>query len=225
MVFVDFGNKWLRTYLPVWLKKHEKRFEKVSKILDQYAVMAAEDGKPLAAVIDIDEVILSNIHQNEDPETGFKASDHFYYPEGVMVDGRSPHFDPILPGAEKFLKLLKYFYRCEIFLVTGRYEVLRAETVENFVKLGLCSPKGLGSRVGKGSNYEIFTYEQLMSPSGPLRMRPPGNNKPLRLFKEPCRAEISKKYTILINVGDQASDLGQYGLLQFWMPHPFYSTY
>jgi len=57
-----------------------------------------------------------------------------------------------------------------------------------------------------------------------LRMREPGDQTEVRVFKTAERAKIAARgFTIIANVGDQQSDLdGGYAERTFRVPNPFY---
>ena len=57
----------------------------------------------------------------------------------------------------------------------------------------------------------------------PDKAHPPPTES-IRPWKEGRRAVIEKEYRIVLNVGDQMSDLGLHGDRQYYLPHPFYTT-
>ena len=85
------------------------------------------------------------------------------------------------------------------FFITGRSEQQRAATVANLTGAGYAK------------------WEQLI-------MRPNGNADPARVFKPAQRQTIvDSGYTIVLNIGDQASDLaGCCAERSFKLPNPFY---
>jgi hypothetical protein len=180
--------------------------------------------RPLAAVVDIDEVLLSNIHMNsfaapagaQGPEpVDFHACDYYSAPGGDPWPRDDLRLNPLLPGSRRLLEELRA-EGCAVFLVTGRLEAIRDETVENLVYVGLAGP-----RAGA-----IWDVEDLRRPGGPLRMcptaLPPGGS--IRPFKEEQRGRLEETHRIAINIGDQVSDLGLHGDTQVLIPHPFYYT-
>jgi predicted secreted acid phosphatase len=86
-----------------------------------------------------------------------------------------------------------------VFFITGRYEAGR----------------DLTSRTLKAAGY--FGWEDLM-------MRPGGNSDNARTLKSGARQSIEKKgYKIILNIGDQLSDLiGGYSERTYKLPDPFY---
>jgi acid phosphatase len=85
------------------------------------------------------------------------------------------------------------------FFITGRSEQQRDSTVQNL----------------KSAGYD--KWEQLI-------MRPANNSDPARIFKPAQRqAIVDSGYTIVLNIGDQASDLaGCCAERTFKLPNPFY---
>ena len=145
MVRVDFGNKFYREYLPQFIETHRGRLlgltEGLGKRAAEYtaaeAALAAQLGRApraLAATLDIDEVLICNVHMNSDPATNFYADDFFTRPDGSRWP-RGSTANPLLPGAREFLLGLRSL-GVEILLVIGRIESSRAETVENLVAVG-----------------------------------------------------------------------------------------
>ena len=234
MVYVDFANPYLRRYLARhYGETHRRQLAVVTASLERLvaAAQAAEAAqataaaqyapRPLAAVLDIDEVILSNIHMNVHGD--FHACDYYLAPDGQPWPRDDTRLNPELPGARELITKLRRL-GIAIFLVTGRGESLRAETAENFAFVGLAGD--VESIAGK-SDY-LFSFDALLRPSGPLYMCPDADLPPLgvsiRPFKEACRGRIERTHRIMLNVGDQASDLGLHGDNQVHCTHPFYFT-
>lgn len=218
MVFVDFGNPWLRSYLRGYPAAHQNFLEHAQMSLrtwrDESIVKEREggDSRPVASVFDIDEVLLSNIHMNsfsapagvqEVGAVDFHAADVFGWPRGHRLN-------PLLPGAKELLGEVRRL-EIEVFFVTGRRESIRAETVENFELVGLA---------GDGPDC-LFTSKDL---DRRLYMQPDTSEGPIRPFKEECRRKISVTHRIVLNIGDQVSDLGLYADVHYLTPHPFYFT-
>jgi len=86
-----------------------------------------------------------------------------------------------------------------VFFVTGRQEAQRQLTIGNLQEVGY-------------------------SGWADLIMQPDGNKLPARIFKPQNRSSIEQKgYHILLNIGDQASDLaGCCAERTFKLPNPFY---
>jgi acid phosphatase len=106
--------------------------------------------------------------------------------------------DPAIPSV---LELFKYAAArgVKMFFITGRPESQRGMTTKNLTDVGYSG------------------WEDLI-------MRPNGNTDPATVFKSARRRAIADKgYTIMINVGDQASDLaGCCAERTFKLPNPFY---
>lgn len=239
MVFVDFSNPYLRNYLANGFgEAHRKTLDDVRAKIPAWAadscrreVEAAQREsrrpRPLAAVLDIDEVVLSNIHMNSfsapagvqgpDP-IDFHAADYFTAPNGRPWPRDDLRLNPLLPGARELIGELRAL-GLAVFFITGRLETIRDETVENFGFVGLAAPGG--------ASPALFDLEDLRrSAGGPLIMCPPAEYPPpgqtVRPYKESRRLAIEASHRIVLNVGDQISDLGLYGDVQVHMPHPFY---
>ena len=224
------SNPYYRDFFPKWLALHEKRLNRIRSLLPGIAAAAraAEAGaaeaagreaRPLGAVFDIDEILLCNIHlngysapagvQGPDP-IDFHAADFFVDPATKKKWGRDDPCNPPLPGAVALLRAVADL-GIKIFFITGRLEHLREETVSNFERVGIdIPPEALRAR---GAD-EILT---LCPPEKDPR---PGES--IRPYKEGRRKQIEKTHRIVINVGDQVSDLGLHGDNHFLLGHPFY---
>jgi predicted secreted acid phosphatase len=245
MVFVDFSNPYLRAFLASeYWNYHKRHLGTVRTMMPaQIALARAEEikgaTKPLAAVIDIDEIVLSNIHMNTSdaiPVAGsaansqlytstFHACDYFRTPDKKPWPRDDTRLNPLLPGARKLIATL-LAENVEVFFVTGRAESLRGETVENFVYVGLAGPDPEGRQQAKPP---LLDAKKLLDPtSGQLVMCPdaecPVAGKSIYPFKEASRAVIEQTHHIVVNIGDQVSDMGLYGDHQVLVPHPFYRT-
>jgi len=86
-----------------------------------------------------------------------------------------------------------------VFFVTGRHKAQEDTTVRNLQEAGYSGWTG-------------------------LLMRPDDKNEPARIFKPAARKQIEEKgYRIVLNIGDQASDLaGCCAERVFKLPNPFY---
>ena len=218
MVFVDFGNSFLRGFLAGggYLRHHERVLTNAIAALRAIAASRSASrsaSRANAVVLDIDEVLLSNIHMNSfvEGDIDFHASDYFSGPDGNPWPRHDLRLNPLLPGARALLEVCRELGH-QIFLVTGRRESLRAETMENFVYVGI----------------DDFWHSGPANPlplSACLFMRPEDDSDAsVRLFKEHCRRAISTDYEIVMTVGDQASDFGEYTGQAVYIPHPFYFT-
>jgi predicted secreted acid phosphatase len=257
MVKVDFSNPYLRKCLPVYIKEHKERLTDIAAKLPEFAARMRDaesleaDGqgrkpRPLAVVLDIDEVILANIHMNsfsapagvQGPTAiDFHAADYFMAPNGQRWPRNDCRLNPLMDGARDLLSTIRQL-GLVVYFITGRLESIRAETVENFEYVGLAGTFLPASAFENGAAMDaydarlcktFFESEDLAAPDGMLIMCPndwfPNDGKSIREFKEARRAIIDKTHRIILNVGDQASDLGLYGDKQVHLPHPFYYTY
>jgi predicted secreted acid phosphatase len=108
---------------------------------------------------------------------------------------RAPAIRPTLDLAQKASA-----EHVALFFITGRHEAERSVTEENLRKVG----------------YPEWAH---------LYMRPDGTStKSAADYKAPLRKAIEEEgYTIIVNVGDQASDLiGGHAERSFLLPDPFY---
>lgn len=227
-IAVDFSNPFLRAFFAGYPKAHEARLNEAARSLPGWvdtsrvqeradAAAAGRAPRPLAIVCDIDEVILSNIHMNsfyapagaQGPDAvDFHAADAFGWPRGARLN-------PLLPGAFDLLACARRL-GLAVFFVTGRLEPIREETVENLVQVGLAGD----------SDEKVLRTADLLRPDGPLLMCTetlyPKLGESIRPFKEGRRQSIEKNHRIVLNLGDQVSDLGLFGDVQVLVPHPFY---
>ncbi len=229
MVAVDFSNPFLREYFPRWLEAHGRALAEIRGCLPAWAAEGrAAEGRaaaprPLAAVLDIDEVLLCNVHLNGfrgvqgGAPVDFHAADFFADPATGRPWGREDPGDPPLPGAAALLAALAA-EGVRPFFVTGRLESIRAVTVEDFRRAGFLGAAGAP-----------LAAEDLGAAAGRLVMCPDAERPPpgasIRPFKEKARARIAASHRIVLNLGDQLSDLGFHGDHQRLLPHPFYTTF
>jgi predicted secreted acid phosphatase len=181
--------------------------EAVDKAKTYLSQHSAEKGK-LAMVLDIDETALSNW-----PE--LKADNFEFFltgPCNISVDGtvRPPcgwnkwvaleKSLPIVPTLELYRQARSHGVK--VFFITGRTEAQRAATAANLWAAG----------------YKGFTDSDLI-------MKPTDSHpKSLATFKTAARRAIANAgYVIVLNVGDQYSDLsGDYAQEPIKLPNPFY---
>jgi predicted secreted acid phosphatase len=242
MVFVDFGNPYYRNHVKGFCKAHRAALDDIAAQLHDWSVQARRDEarlavtegrvpRELAAVLDIDEIVLSNIHMNtfQAPagEQGpapidFHAADYFTAPDGKPWPRDDLRLNPLLPGARELLETLRDL-GIRPFFITGRLESIRDETVENFEYVGLAAAGD-----PEESLDALFDLADLKKTDGSLIMCPDAEYPPagqsIRPFKESRRRAIEATHRIVLNVGDQVSDLGLYGDIQVHVPHPYYWT-
>lgn len=204
---VDWSNPYLRCALVAFPAAHKMALADITGRFPQWVAKARkmekadreEKERPLAAVLDIDETVLSNLHlgvflappgAQGAAAVEFHAADCFGWP-------RNSRLNPILPGAARMVAELQRL-GLMIFFISGRREAIRAETIENFELVGLAGAAG-----------SPFAAADLRKTDGPLRMRADDDREAsVRPYKEAQRREIEENWRIAINVGDQPSDLG-----------------
>jgi phosphoglycolate phosphatase-like HAD superfamily hydrolase len=227
---VDFSNPVLRHYMRDYCAAHRAFLDGVRAQLpgwiEQARLEEARMGapRPLAAVLDLDEVVFSNIHTNAfrapagaqgAAAVDFHAADFFRTAGGRPWPRDLLRLNPLLPGARELIADLQG-RGLRVFFLSGRREDIRAETVENFEHAGLAAP---GTTSGA-----LLDSADLALVDGPLILcpKPPAVGQSIRPYKEARRRAIEGRYRIVVNVGDQASDLGLYGDAQVLVPNPFY---
>ena len=225
MVVVDFSNPFLRDYYPKWLANHQAQLDQVRAELPQWAEEAraqeaaeakreGREPRSLAVVFDIDEVLLCNTHLNgyKGADVDFHAADFFVDPASGEKWGREDPGDPPLPGAVALLEKVAAL-NLKPYFVTGRLESISDITKEDFRRAGF---------FGDGKPVAMLDKDTLiMVPDDAY----PKAGESIRPFKEGSRAKIDEAHRIVMNIGDQASDLGLYGDRHIYLPQPFYTTY
>jgi predicted secreted acid phosphatase len=153
-----------------------------------------------AVVLDIDETSLSNWNE-------ILANDFAYFPDsycrpsapdacGALAWDAAGKATAILPTLELFKHAKDR--RVAVFFITGRHEAERQATESNL----------------RSAGYSGWTA---------LYMVPDGQQPAVEQFKAAQRQLISEHYHIIINVGDQESDLiGGWADQTFKLPNPFY---
>ena len=185
---------------------YDRDIEKVLADARAHVEARADKVEKPALVLDIDETSLSN-------RPYFLANDFGAIRQGAckLDAGKSVPDEPC--GFDKWLAeheakaidpTLKLFNLAKsknvaVFFITGRHGNERPPTIANLKKVG----------------YDGWTD---------LRMREPGDQTEVRVFKTAERAKIAARgFTIIANVGDQQSDLdGGYAERTFRVPNPFY---
>lgn len=228
MVFVDFSRADLRRTLAGHAARHAARLAEVRAQLPALAAASREAeqraggrARPLAAVVDIDEVILANIHMNsfsapataDGPAIDFHASDFFTGPDGRPWPRGEHRLNPLMPGAWQLLADLSAA-GLRVVLLSGRAESLRAETLENFALVGLT---GAGGPLDPAA---LAAGDLILCPDAEL----PRGGGSIAPFKRARRLALEASHRIALNIGDQESDLGGAGDAHILLSHPFYAT-
>jgi acid phosphatase len=168
----------------------------------KYLADQANRGGKLAMVLDIDETALSNWPQiNSDDFVRIldgPCYDLFHGPCGVNAWLSMARDQAIAPTLELYRQARRQ--GVAVIFITGRHETLRDATVRNLHDAG----------------YD--TWSDLVMEPDCMTV------SSAAYFKAPARGKIVEKgYTIVVNVGDQASDLlGGYAERTFKLPNPFY---
>jgi predicted secreted acid phosphatase len=166
------------------------------------AAQGRAKGEKLAAVFDIDETSLSNY-------PALKVNDYGRVfpgpcvnvttgPCGIVAWTASGQ-DAVIPSALQVFRLARRL-GVSVFFITGRPEAMREGTERNLRRAG----------------YEGWA-QLILEPKG-------AKYKSAADFKAPHRKAIEKAgYTIVLNIGDQPSDLeGGFSEKTFLMPNPYY---
>lgn len=148
-------------------------------------------GERIAVVFDIDETLLSN--------WGYLTERDFGITARSFSDWIARHDDPALAPTQAIYQAARRA-GVPIFLITGRSEALRANTMRQL----------------RAAGYSDWVQ---------LYMRPLDYREPSVIpYKSGARQEISGKgYTIILNMGDQWSDLkGGFAEKAVKLPNPYY---
>jgi len=165
-----------------------------------YLESRAHRGGKLAIVVDLDETALSNLPSLRANDYGFIGAGPCDLPRGpcglaawIMMAKAEP-IKPVLALAE-----LARQRGVAVFFLTGRPERMRAATEANLRAAG-------------------YAWTGLILRPDDLTTRSAAE------FKAPERKKIEEQgYTIIVNVGDQASDLdGGFAEKTYKLPNPFY---
>jgi acid phosphatase len=157
-------------------------------------------GGRLAIVLDIDETALSNLPSFRANDWGFVVRGPCELPAGPCGLGAwiaMAQAEPIKPVLE--LARLARARGVAVFFLTGRPERLRAATERNL----------------KAAGYEwtgLLLKPDALNPASAVEFKAPERKKLL-----------DQGYVIIVNVGDQASDLdGGFAERTYKLPNPFY---
>jgi predicted secreted acid phosphatase len=166
----------------------------------RYLEARARAGGRLAIVLDIDETSLSNLPALEANQWGYVLGGPCDLPRGpcgIIRWIEMARSDPIRPVRD--LAMLARRLGVAVFFITGRAEWMREATERNLHAAG-------------------FEWTGLV-------LQPDGQQLPSAAdFKAPERKRIADQgYTIIVNVGDQLSDLaGGHAERAYKLPNPIY---
>jgi predicted secreted acid phosphatase len=187
---------------------YESDMSKVTAAAQAYvATRAAQVSKP-ALVLDIDETSLTNLPQMLADDFGYveKGScDHLPMGPCGFKDWTEKHFAKAIGQTLALYRTAKA-HGVAVFFITGRtltteqdQDAYYKHTAENLTKAGY---------VGW---------------DGPILRRPSTKNLSAAGYKSGEREKIAATHTIIVNVGDQQSDLdGGYAERAYKLPNPFY---
>ena len=165
-----------------------------------YLESRAPRGGKLAIVVDVDETALSNLPSLRANDWGFIGPGPCELPRGPCGFGAwvtMARAEPIKPVLA--LVRLARERGVAVFFLTGRPERMRAATEANL----------------RAAGYEWTA----------VILRPDGSTTASAVdFKAPERKKlVDQGYTIVVNIGDQASDLdGGFAERTYQLPNPFY---
>lgn len=198
------------------VRRHQKTVEqslmRLAKELEGWVQGAARDSddRPLAAVVDIDEVLLCGVCRPR----GIKHEDHLRLPM------------PAYRGAKELMAELRRLKVLPV-LITGRREWRRESTVANLRAEGIITA-GEERKMGVSGNVAPRSGPPrlFMRPCAELALRCPSPGP----WKMRMRRRLAETHRILLNVGDQESDFVpdperfRADALHEWrVPNPFYT--
>ena len=199
---INLGQLKLQLYFYACSGAYDSDLGKVLAEAQAYVEISAAQVSNPAIVLDIDETSLSNLPEELANDFGYIDGDNVAcdrLPQGPcgfrawVALARAK----AIPGTLSLFNAAKA-HKVAVFFVTGRYQNEEAVTVTNL----------------KAAGYEGW--------SG-LVLRTPNDNMTVAGFKSGERAKIAAHHTIIVNVGDQRSDLdGGYAERAFKLPNPFY---
>jgi predicted secreted acid phosphatase len=185
---------------------YEADFAAVAAEAKKHLEQRANQVKNPAIVLDIDETSLSNWVEIERDDFGFIPGGTCAPNEPGKPINACGDYDWEISAQATALKPTLALYEfartngVEVFFITGRREGadLRFATERNLEKQG----------------YTVWNK---------LMMRPADSHGSPSVFKTAARAEVAKDFTIILNLGDQQSDLdGGNADKAFKLPNPFY---
>jgi len=156
-----------------------------------HVIRTRQPGEKVAVVFDIDETLLSN--------WSFLTNGQFAIILDNFISWTRVHNDPPLPPTQAIFNRARAA-GIDIFLITGRPEILRADTIRQLHVAGYSGWTELYLKPAAYTDVSIVP------------------------FKSGVRKMLTEKgYRIVLNAGDQWSDLeGGYAERRFKLPNPFY---
>jgi acid phosphatase len=201
---LNLGQLKLQLYFYACSGAYDSDLNKVFSDARTYLEKRASEVSKPALVLDIDETSLSNLPQELSTDFGYIPN--IPNPKcAALPKGPCGFNDWVLaglakaiPGALDLFKSAKA-HGVGVFFITGRHAIEADATVKNL----------------KAAGYEGWAG---------LVLRPANDNRTVVAYKSGERAKIAAHgYTIIVNVGDQQSDLeGGYAERAYKLPNPFY---
>jgi predicted secreted acid phosphatase len=205
---LNLGQLKKQIYFYACSGAYDSEMNKVLADAKAYVEMRASQVTNPAIVLDIDETSLSNLPQELANDFGYiKKAPCENPPKGPCGwdDWMSEPYAKAIEGTLTLFEAAKA-HKVAVFFITGRRlskdkqedDPLYKATVENLTKAGYAHWDGLTLR-SKNDNMTVAGY------------------------KSGARAKIAEHYTIIVNVGDQQSDLaGGYAERAYKLPNPIY---
>jgi acid phosphatase len=168
-----------------------------ASVLLEAAVAHSKPGEKLALVLDIDETSLSNLEEMEHDDFGYISQDF----NAWVVTAKAPAIPGTLRLFNQALSL-----GVKVFFITGRDESQRVATIDNLTSAGYHGWQSLSMQPAS---------------SGAASSKP----FTVAVYKSAERGKIvAAGYRIVMNVGDQLSDLDgdPHADFSIRLPNPFY---
>jgi hypothetical protein len=208
-------------------------------IAAQIARVPPEEKKPLAVIIELDEVILSTLHTSTSPAMAappeyadnpllsgpFAAREFFTGRDGGPWPENS-HICPMLPGAWELLATFKA-NNVEIFFTTFRDESLRVMMIENLMCMGIASPCSVpAERVANCLEAAKLSADKRIPLLCEKELTYGPNSRLLLHESAVCRnsyrAAVTNTHRVIMNISGHIRDLGVHGDNHVHIMHPFY---
>jgi acid phosphatase len=198
---INLGQLKNQIYFYICSGAYDSDLNKVLAAARAYVEQRAAQVEKPAIVLDIDETSLSNLP--------LEMIDDFAFIKGIdcTPDLQRPcgfgswvalAKAKAIDGTLALYKVAKQ-HGAAVFFITGRHESVRAATEKNL----------------KAAGYETWDG---------LTLRPSSDNRTVAQYKSEAREKIAEQgYTIIVNAGDQNSDLaGGYAERAYKLPNPMY---
>jgi len=154
---------------------------------------ASYAGHDICAVLDIDETILCNMCENE----YINRAGEIVTVGDLFEWNKASIYNPLLPLGRELIECLRA-NNVHVFFVSGRTTSILHETIENFDLLGI--------------QYDVFD----------IFHQPDSDKRSVDKFKSETRKKILETHRIMLNVGDQITDMGDEADINYLLYQPFY---